>query len=259
MPRIRLIHTNPQEGRQRAETLRAAGYQVSYDAAPDEALRKIKRAAPAALVVDLDRSPSMGRDVAVAVREQKKTRHVPIVFAGGTEAKIARVKATLPDATFTPWSRIRSALKRAIARPPTLPVKPASRLAGYSGTPLAKKLTIKEGMTVALVRAPPDFEATLGGLPEGVTIRRQARGKRDITIWFAKTRRDLARCIERSRDITGSARLWIAWPKQASAIETDLTQNHVRREGLAVGLVDYKICAIDATWSGLLFVRRKRG
>ncbi|UCG89489.1 MAG: DUF3052 family protein [Gemmatimonadota bacterium] len=130
-------------------------------------------------------------------------------------------------------------------------------LAGYSGTPLPKKLGIKNGATVVLVGGPKGFESTLGPLPEGVTLRKQARGKCDMIIWFPKSRKDLERRVSELGALAGKGGMWIAWPKQASGVKSDLNQAIVRSSGLAVGLVDYKICAIDETWSGLKFAKRK--
>jgi hypothetical protein len=120
-----------------------------------------------------------------------------------------------------------------------------------------KKLGIKTNSVVALVEAPSDFKKMLGVLPDGVKLRDQARGRCEVMLWFTRSRNDLKRCVGKmsKRDDFGS--LWIVWPKKASTIKTDLTQQVVRDASLAVGLVDYKICAIDATWSGLLFTRRK--
>jgi hypothetical protein len=130
--------------------------------------------------------------------------------------------------------------------------------AGYSGTPLPRKLGIKEGSTVALVDAPDDFRATLGGLPLAVELRSGARGRRDLTIWFLTSRRQLERrwdSITRAID----AGLWIAWPKRSSGVVTDMTEDVVREVVLPRGWVDHKVCAIDDTWSGLRFARRKDG
>jgi hypothetical protein len=128
---------------------------------------------------------------------------------------------------------------------------------GYSGVPLAKKLGIKPGLVVALIGAPDAFESTLGVLPEGVEVRRQTRGRRDLTIWFCRSRKELDRRIVRMTAFAENAGLWIAWPKKASDKSTDLTQQTVRDVALAEGIVDFKICAIDATWSGLRFTQRK--
>lgn len=256
--RVRLIHWNAGEARERAEILRAAGHLINADPLTEPgSLREIGARPPDAIVIDLSRLPSHGRDVALGFRAYKATRHVPIVFVDGEAEKVAKVRTLLPDAVYTTWGRIRGALKSAIAHPPPAPVVPSSNLAGYSGTPLPKKLGIKPGSIVALVGAPVDFEGTLGTLPEGATLRRPGRGPRDLTIWFTASRRNLDGNIARLAAAIGQTPLWIVWPKQASAVKSDLTQQQVREVGLAAGLVDYKVCAVDATWSGLLFRRRR--
>lgn len=135
-------------------------------------------------------------------------------------------------------------------------MRTGSAMAGYSGTPLPKKLGIKPDMTVALVAAPPDFADTLGALPPGARLRRDLRTASPLIIWFVRSARVLQREIHRmAARLTGG--LWIAWPKQSSGVATDVTQNMVRAAGLGHGLVDFKIAAIDETWSGLKFARRK--
>lgn len=260
MPRVQLIHWNAAEAQERVERLRVAGYEVAYRelTGPDPDLRRqLRENPPAAFVIDLGRLPSQGRDVALTLRQNKATRHVPLVFVEGDAEKVARIRQLLPDATYTSWSGIGGALKRAIARPPAEPVVPTSALAGYSGTPLPKKLGIKANSVVALVGAPKDFRKTLGELPDGVRLRAQASGRCDLAIWFVRSRDELRRWIKAMAVLAADAPLWMAWPKQASGVATDVTQPYVREVGLAAGLVDYKICAIDATWSGLLFRRRK--
>jgi hypothetical protein len=148
-------------------------------------------------------------------------------------------------------------LRRAIARPPANPRVPASGLAGYSGTPLPKKLGIKAGSRVALFGAPQDFRRTLGELPEGARLIARARAESDLALWFVRSRRDLERGIERMAARLEHGSMWICWPKKASAMAADVSETEVRRVGLDAGLVDYKICAVDETWSGLLFTRRK--
>lgn len=130
---------------------------------------------------------------------------------------------------------------------------------GYAGTPLPRKLGVKPGLAITLLGAPEGFEKILGKLPEGVQVRRQARGASHIVMLFAKNRSDLDRRISvAKRCLAEGGGLWIAWRKQSSGVSTDLTQSAVRATGLASGLVDHKICSIDATWSGLRFVRRKK-
>jgi hypothetical protein len=256
--KIRLIHWNSDEVKGRAKRLEDLGYEVIYDIprGPDF-LRDLRNDPPDAVVIDLSRLPSQGRDMALAIRHQKITRHLPLVFVEGEADKIARIKEHLPDAVYTTWSGITQSLRHAIAHSPKDPVIPRSRMDGYSGASLGKKLGFKANSVVVLVNAPKDLEKSLGKLPEGVIFRKRDVGSRDLTIWFARSVGELESHI---KTITGSIEnggLWIAWPKRASGVATDLTQNHVREAGLAVGLVDYKVCSIDETWSGLLFTRRK--
>lgn len=132
-------------------------------------------------------------------------------------------------------------------------------MAGYSATPLARKLGITTGARIALVAAPAGFERSLDGLPERVTLRRQARGPLDVLVFFCTRRSDLEKRFARlANTIELGGGLWIAWPKKASGVATDLTENVVREIGLDAGLVDNKVCAVDETWSGLRFVYRVR-
>jgi DUF3052 family protein len=130
--------------------------------------------------------------------------------------------------------------------------------AGYSGTPLPQKLGIKPGGKVTLLDAPDDIEALLEPLPEGALLRRQGRAAADVILLFVKARADLSkRFAPAERTLAEGGRLWVAWPKKTSGVATDLTEDRVREVGLAEGLVDNKVCAIDAVWSGLQFQRRR--
>jgi hypothetical protein len=255
MARIRLIHFHADEAKPRVARLREAGHRVLFGEDPPTILRKDKKNPPDAFVIDLTRMPSGGRDMGLALREAKATRQVPLVFVDGAPDKIAMVKKTLPDAVYCSWRGIRGGLKKALSAKQQKVVVPAHRLAGYSGTPLPKKLGIKDGTRVLLVAAPQDFEKTLGTLPDGASIRR--RGKGDLALWFVTRRRDLEGRIDAvaARMTHG---LWICWPKKASGMPTEVAEADVRRTGLDHGLVDYKIAAIDATWSGLKFAVRKK-
>jgi hypothetical protein len=129
--------------------------------------------------------------------------------------------------------------------------------AGYSGTPLPRKLGIKPGARVALIGAPHDFETVLGELPPRVTVLRRARGHLDVLVVFIQKRSELERrlpALKQALDQSGG--LWVAWPKRGSGVATDVSEATVRELGLAAGLVDNKVCAIDTTWSGLRFVYR---
>lgn len=130
--------------------------------------------------------------------------------------------------------------------------------AGYSGTPLAKKLGVKDGSRLALSGAPDGFEALLDPLPAGVEIEPAGDRPAHVTVAFVERAVDLVERIDRlAPGLERGQRLWIAWPKRASKRPTDLTEDVVRDAALAVGLVDTKVCAIDATWSGLCLMRRR--
>ena len=130
-------------------------------------------------------------------------------------------------------------------------------MAGYSGTPLVKKLGIKEGSRMALVNAPDDFEVTLGELPDDVKLMKSTTKSLDLILFFVLTERILARDFAKlAARLNSNGMIWIAWPKKSSGVTTDLTFERVQRIGLDSGLVDVKICAIDETWSGLKFVYR---
>jgi hypothetical protein len=132
--------------------------------------------------------------------------------------------------------------------------------AGYSGTPLPRKLGIREGSRVLLTGAPDGFaEDTLGPLPGVELHQRAGRSPYDVVLVFAPDRRALdARFGPASRRLTVGGGLWVAWPKRSSGLVTDLDENVVRDVGLAAGMVDNKVCAVDATWSALRFVVRLR-
>lgn len=130
-------------------------------------------------------------------------------------------------------------------------------MAGYSSTPLAKKLGIKEGSRVAFVNAPGDFEATLKPLPENVKIVKRINNSIDIILFFVMSERALAGDFARlAKKLVPNGMIWIAWPKRSSGVKTDLAFEKVQRIGLDAGLVDVKICAVDEIWSGLKFVYR---
>jgi len=131
-------------------------------------------------------------------------------------------------------------------------------VAGYSGTPLARKLGLKEGHTVGLIDAPDGFVDTLEPLPPDVTFRTTTRGPLDIVIVFVTERRQIERRLEGlSRAIFPDGGIWVAWPKKASKVPTDITEDVIRDVVLPKGLVDNKVCAVDATWSGLRVVHRR--
>jgi hypothetical protein len=255
---IQLIHWNAAEARSLAERLAAAGFDVAWDVADVPVLlRQLRADPPAALVIDLNRLPSQGRDIGLAMRVTASTRRLPLVFVGGDPLKVEPIRARLPDAVYTTWDRIEETLAQAIANPPSEPVKIRSQLEGYSGKPLLTKLGIRPGMQVALVSEPAGFRALLDPLPAGAAFCGLEDGPFQLVIWFVRSDLELQEKVQSMAQALGAAGLWIAWPKKTSPLASDVGEKEVRAEGLAVGLVDFKVCAIDATWSGLLFKVRK--
>ncbi len=131
-------------------------------------------------------------------------------------------------------------------------------MAGYSSRSLVEKLGIKSGTAVILLGGPPGYAAMLGELPAGADIRTRLASSARFIHQFARLRSELETAFPRAaKALADDGMLWISWPKKASKLPTDLTEDVVRAIGLPLGLVDVKVCAVDETWSGLKFVRRK--
>jgi CheY-like chemotaxis protein len=258
MTTVLLIHWNAREAQPRLESLRASGFEARH-AAPDgeAAVRQLRRNPPDVFLIDLTRLPSNGAGVATLLRGYSGTCRVPLVFAGGAPAKVERVRALFPDALYSEWTDISAAIDMARKAIPSKPASP-NIMAGYSGTPLPKKLGIKENSVVRLAGAPEGFESQLHPLPAGASIRR-GPGEAHRVMLFVKSVADLARRFDATAaSVSDGGGLWIVWPKRASGVRTDISESHVRNHGLDRGWVDYKICAVDKTWSGLLFARRAK-
>lgn len=130
---------------------------------------------------------------------------------------------------------------------------------GYSGTPLPKKLGIKEGFRVRLANTPADVRAELKSALAGCHVLSNGKSPLDLVMLFTKSKAELATEFERFATLLAPAgMLWVSWPKKSSGVPSDLDENVVRKIGLAAGLVDVKVCAVTETWSGLKFVRRLR-
>ena len=255
---VRLICWKKDRAAELAKDLETSGFSVDDSAFDQSTLRVLAERRPDAVVIDLGRLPAQGRDVGIAIRTRAGSRHLPLVFVDGTTDKVAQTREVLPDAVYAAKKELVRAIKEAAAEPPVDPAVPASNFAGYSGTPLPKKLGIKPDSILTLVNPPDDFLSTLGPLPGNVEVTSGASADAQVTLWFLLSAQELERGIDDMAAIAGDGRLWICWPKKASGISTDLTQNNVRSTGLAAGIVDFKICAIDNVWSGLCFTKRKK-
>jgi hypothetical protein len=256
MARLRLIHWNGPEGRERKHRLTDLGHQVDFDDLEVvQNRRALRTTLPDAYVIDLSRLPAQGREIAMSLRTRKDTRPIPIVFVGGDPQKVAQVKAVLPDAAYTTWGRIRTTLPQAMVRRPASPVVPPSSI--FSGKPTVQKLGVKAGMRVCLLGAPKGFARTLTPLPARVTFTARPDAGCGLVLAFVRSRRELAAQFAAAGRVIDRQTLWIIWPKKASGIKSDVDANVVRAIGLAGGWVDYKVCSVDETWSGYAFTRRR--
>jgi hypothetical protein len=170
---------------------------------------------------------------------------------------VERVRTLLPDAVYTIWPLIAESIEEAIADPPTEPMVPDSVMAAYAGTPLPKKLSIKPDSLVSLVDAPEGFVQVLGDLPVGVALHTGVHRASGLTLWFTRSRGDLESHIHEMSPLADNGGLWIIWPKKSSGVASDLSQPVVREVAMAAGLVDFKVCSVDKTWSGLRFTTKK--
>ena len=131
--------------------------------------------------------------------------------------------------------------------------------AGYSGTPLPRKLGLRPGARIAILHAPDGFEKAIEPLPHGATLLRRVSADVDVMIFFTEQQKELRDRFDRLVDsVKPDGMLWICWPKKASKRQTDLTEDRIRAIALEGGVVDVKVCAIDEVWSGLKLVRRTR-
>jgi CheY-like chemotaxis protein len=257
MKSVTLCHWNAAEGIERLDRLRKAGFAPRlFDNPTPGSMRALKADPPDLFLIDLSRMPSHGRAVAIALRQHKGTRNIPLVFVDGEKEKVERIRQLLPDAVFTTWAGAGRAIRS--AKPGASPVVPKQEHA-FTASPLPKKLNIKPHSTVFLIGAPDLFERRLDPLPEGVAVVPAAKKKAQLVLLFAASLRELEmRFPAAERALAPAGGIWIIWPKKASGARTDLDGNLVRRYGMDAGYVDYKICAVDETWSGHLFALRKK-
>ena len=232
--RIVYLHWNAEGAAARARRL---GAEELVPASPDE-LRALREHPPDAIVVDLTRRPSAGRDYGMMLRRYATTRGVSLVFFGDD----AKARDLFPDAVHTTRD-----LGRAVRRPaPANPVVPGV-MDSYARVPLARKLGVREELVV--LNGPKDFDVP------GASVRR--RGKGEVVVQFVRTNEELARRWEAATAaVREGGSLWIAWPKRASGIASDCTQATVRRHAMDRGWVDYKVAAFDERYSGLRFKYR---
>ncbi len=256
MARIRLFHWNADEAKEFLHALRAAGHQVAYDTqiAPGLAAR-IRKSPPEAFVIALTRLPVRGRDIAAFLRGLKSTRHIPIVFVDGSPEKVDTIRRQIPDAVYTTLERLAAALQQALAHPSVAPVVPPQMMERYRGRTAAQKLGITPGAKVRLLDPPRDYASMLGPLPDGVTFLESPGINCSVTMWFVTDAGLFQARLASIRTLAATTRLWILWPKGRP--QSGLTHQYLRKTAHSLGLVDYKICSVNARWSAMAFARRK--
>lgn len=195
------------------------------------------------------------------LRGVKHCRHIPLIFVDGAPDKVENVRAVLPDALFARCGGLAGALQKATSEAGTEPmVVPPPFMDRYKERTVAQKLGVEAGKSVAVLDAPPDYPAILGDLPgEGAleaVVEEDPADIHPVTLYFVHDPEGLLRAARRLRAIAPRTKAWVIWRKGAA---NGVTQNSVRETCLEFGLVDYKICALDGRWSGMLFARRKTG
>jgi CheY-like chemotaxis protein len=255
MSRLRLIHWNAPEAARYQTLLKDAGHHVEYN--PEfspQLMRDWRTSPPDAFVIDLSRLPSHGREIAIALRQSKATRAIPLVFCEGEEEKIAKTRTLLPDAVFCPFSRLKSTLgKLPVAA--SAPVVPKAMMDRYAGRTTAQKLGVRDGDRVCLLEASRDVTAVLGKLPDTVALVESPIGAA-VTLLFVTEPQELQRQLSELRSVAGQTKLWVCW-KKGKSTENGVGERLVRETGISLGLVDYKICSINQVWSGLCFASKK--
>ena len=258
MKAVCLIHWRVSEAKAEIGALRRSGYLVTTADKSLEKLRRLTERRLWAIVIDLSRLPKQGRDVALFLGQRKSTKDIPILFVDGDASKVREIRKTLPEAVYTTWPRLPTALSEAGNKPRPVSSAPRSVMAGYARVPLVRKLGIAAGFRVGLVGPPRNFRALLGKLPPEVTFTKRIDRKPDLVVWFARSTNELVSRIRSIVPHIGNKGIWIAWPKKSSSLASDISQTEVRRLGLSSGLVDYKVASIDETWSGLKFAIRRK-
>jgi hypothetical protein len=254
MPRVRIVHWKAPEAGPLIEACRACGFEVEYDDVRSGDLAgMIRHKPPDALVIDLTRLPSHGREVAIYLRRTKYARHIPLIFVDGAPEKVEATRGQLPDATFTTRAKLCAAINSALAKRIPAPVLPPGVMERYSLRTAAQKLGIKAGATVAVIDPPRDYAAAIGELPEGTELVENPESIQPVTLWFIRDPREYQAGLRRMQAIAARTKLWIVWRKGTGV----LTDKLVREAANDVGLVDYKICAVNAQWSAMAFARRK--
>ena len=259
MARIRLFHWRASEAEPLIDAIRGAGFEVDYPGdKPQSSLRSIREGGYHAIVIDLTRQPSHGRYLGIEIRAQKSIRHLPLVYVDGDPEKVERIREVLPDAIYTSRAKVGAALKK--AKPVSDPVATVAMMASYGTRTTAEKMGIKEDARVAVIDAPKGYAKILGNLPKGVTFEENPHEVLPVTLWFVHDPNEYSASLPAMRKLASAqSKLWVVWPKAASkkGNQSGVTQTLIREAAIDAGLVDYKICSVNETWSGMVFALKR--
>ena len=251
---VSLIYWKAAEAKPLIDLMERAGYSVHY-AGDQKPIRmaQLRKIDPVAAVVDLSRMPSNGKYWAAELRASS-LKHLPVVFVGGDRARVGPVKEAIPDAQYTTIQDLTNVLKK--VRPVANPVQPSRMMA--STRPAAVKLGVRENTRVALFDAPRDYLSVIGALPEGATIEEESEEIAPVTLWFVRDPDAYLSGLLTMKKRAAKSKLWVLYPKQQKGKASGgITQFVLRESAIKVGLVDYKICSVDGTWTGMAFAVKK--
>jgi hypothetical protein len=257
LSKVLLFHWKQEEVGELIRALKTAGYAALHNSRQKPPTRKeIAQSGAVAAIIDLSRLPSHGRYAAAWLRGSKSTRHLPLVFVDGDAAKVKVVQQQIPDAVYTSCARIGPALKGALRNPPLDPVIPRGMMESAPGRTTAQKLGIREGSAVRVIDPPADYRRVIGVLPKDASFGEDGSAPAAVCLWFVGEPAAFRAALRTMRRLAASTRLWIVWRKGR---RDGFNGNVVREGALSVGLVDYKICSLDAVWSGMAFAVKKVG
>lgn len=237
-------------------SLTKLGYQVDpVISRGSGAIGKLVATTPQAIIIDLDKQPAYGREIATVFRNSKSTLHMPLVFAGGLPEKIPNVRAEIPDAVYCTWEDVQVGIEQAIARPPMRPVRPRARgEAVVSGSVLARKFRIKPEHNITIL-------GDVIGLGKRLTIEYEDRisPQTAMTLAVVRTADELEAALElASGQLPKKAILWIIHPKQSGKLRSDFTQTDIVQRAPAFGFSGFMMCAVDADWSAFRLNWKKK-
>jgi len=255
--RVRLIHWNATEAEPLIALLKRAGHTVDYDAKFTSAMfKEIRTSPPDAMVIDLTRMPSHGRYVAFSMRQSPKTRQVPVVLVDGDPDKVAITKRQVPDMFFTTRAKLLTAIKAAQKQRLANPIAPG-RLFSYHPRTAAQKMGIGKGARIGVIDGPRDYERVIGEVEEGVEFVEGAQAGCTVLVWFLHDPDAYLEMLPRMRAHLSKMRLWALWRKGGTTKEGAVTPLLIREAAKEFGMIDYKVCSVDKTWSGIALTIKK--